>query len=203
MSDDPRDALAKDIFGEDESGPTRQMRQYAYEERVIKRVFAESGVTPRGGWGYFVNQSREMIGVPKLSFQWFNQVFSFPGVLCGSHIGCIGRVKDKTTNQTRKFYAYEMTLTDLIKPAQQNKLIKAISKQLYKLDIDNRQKFVFCFRIVRTWFCAHNLRSQASDSWDKPAWRFQISTYADGNWLFVEPLAGLCQGIPAAEWFNV
>lgn len=187
MSDDPRDALAKDIFGEDESGPTRQMRQYAYEERVIKRVFAESGVTPRGGWGYFVNQSREMIGVPKLSFQWFNQVFSFPGVLCGSRIG----------------YMHELTLPDMIKPPQRNKMLKRIAKQLYKKDIDSRQKFVFCFPIVRTLFCAHNLRSQAPDSWDKPTWRFQISTYADGNWLFVEPLAGLCQGIPAAEWFNV
>lgn len=186
MSDDPRDAIAKDIFGEDESGPTRQMRQYAYEERVIKRVFAESGITPRGGWGYFVNQSREMIGLPKLSFQWFNQVFSFPGILCGSRIG----------------YMHELTLPDMVKPPQRNKMLKRIAKQLYKKDIDSKQKFVFCFPVVRTIFCAHNLRSQAPESWDKPTWRFQISTCADGNWLFVEPLAGLCQGIPAAEWFN-
>lgn len=188
MSDDPRDALAKDIFGEDESGPSRQMRQYAYEERVIKRVFAGSGVTPRGGWGYFVNQSREMIGVPKLSFQWFNQVFSFPGVLCGA------RLK----------YLHKLTLTDMIKQPHRNQIVKRVGKHLYKQDINiQRQKFVFCFPVVRTLFCAHNLRSQSPDSWDKPSWRFQIATYAAGNWLFVEPLAGFCQGVPASEWFNV
>lgn len=191
MSDDPRDALAKDIFGEDESAPSRQMRQYAYEERVIKRVFAASGVTPRGGWGYFVNQSREMIGVPKLSFQWFNKVFSFPGILAGSRMG----------------YMHELTLTDMIRPPQRNKMMKRISKQLYKADIGPTQKFVFCFPVVRTLFCAHNLRSQTPDSWDHPEWRFQIATNMSGEgcneWLFIEPLAGLCQGIPAAEWFNV
>lgn len=192
MSDDPRDALAKDIFGEDESGPTRQMRQYAYEERVIKRVFAESGVTPRGGWGYFVNQSREMIGVPKLSFQWFNQTFRFPGVLCGRRIA----------------YMHQLTLPDMIKPPSRNKMLKRIAKQLHKLDIDSaKQKFVFCFPVVRTLFCAHNLRSQAPEAWENPTWRFQIATTLNGEgcseWMFIEPLSGLCQGIPAAEWFNV
>lgn len=187
MSDDPRDALAKNIFG-DEAGTTRQMRQYAYEERVIKRVFAGSGITPRGGWGYFVNQSREMIGVPKLSFQWFNSTFQFPSILCGKRIP----------------YMHELTLVDLIKPSHRHKIWKRVLGEVYKIDIDiSRQKFAFCFPVVRTLFCAHNMRSQTAESWDKTDWRFQISMQADGNWLFVEPLATLCRGIPAAEWFDV
>lgn len=188
MTYDPRDELAKHLFDEDDDNSTiKQLRQYAYEERVIKRVFTESGVAPKSGWGRYVNQSREVIGFPKLCFQWFNNNFRFPGQLCGKRI-------------TRM---HELTLTDLIKPPARNKMFKRVLSNLHKLEINlQKRKFVFCFPVVRTLFCVHNLRCQESASWDRVDWRLQIATQSDGVWLFVEPLASFCRGLPADEWFE-
>ena len=189
MSKDPRDELAKHLFDEDSDASTiKQLRQYSYEERVINRVFTESGVAPKSGWGRYVNESREIIGIPKLCFHWFNTTFSFPAQLCGK----------------RLTHMHELTLPDVIKQPNKNKMLKRVLSNLYKLDISaQKQKFVFCFPIVRTLFCVHNLRSQDSSSWDRVDWRFQIAMQHDGVWLFVEPLASFCRGLPASDWFNV
>lgn len=186
MPDDPRDALAEELFGDKRNDTAaRQIRQLSYEERVIKRVFAESGIAPLQGWWPYIRQSEAVVGVPKLSFQWFNESFSrFPGVLCGKKLP----------------YMHEITMKQLMQPAPNNTLIKRVMKHLQQLN--NPRHFVFCFPVVRRIYCAHNLTSQTTDTWHNDRWRAQVAMRADDQWLFVEPLGPMCRDINPMTWFE-
>ncbi len=161
----------------------RSMRQLAYEERVIKRVFADCGIK-MNGWGRFANECREMTGQDKLNFKWFNRAFTrFPGTLCGRRIPGL----------------HELTLPDLFKPRKSNRLVRAISKALKRYEVDPQEDgFVFVFPVVRTSFCAHvisNLKAPDRISW-RMAW--EDASITD---MTVEPVNGLCRAI-GADWFE-
>jgi hypothetical protein len=186
MSDDLRDQLAADLFNDNDSERKRLFR-YAYEERIIKRIFAAGGVTPKGGWGRYVNQSRQIIGHPHLSFVWFNQTFSFPGQLCGDRVP----------------YMYKMTPKDFVVPPSKNQYIKRVLRKLLAAQLPgDRQKFVFCFPVVKTMFCLHNLKAHGPESWENDEPRCQTCFYENGSWLFMEKLDTLARGIPPADWFT-
>lgn len=115
----------------------RAVSQLAYEERTIKRAFKESGVRVNG-WGRLVNECRAATGKDKLNFDWFNAAFpafrAAHGVLCGARIPKL----------------HEITFADLFKPAEKNRLVRAISRRAPDAP------FVFVFPVVRTMFVAHS-----------------------------------------------
>lgn len=153
----------------------RAQRQLGFEERCIKRVFSECGIKING-WGRFVNECREATGHDKLTFQWFNQRFrSFPGVLSGKRIPRL----------------HELTLLDLFKPAEKNRLVKAVAKGLTNFCATN---FVFMFPITRTMFVAHDREPSSTD--ERVVW----SAFADPP-LFVEPSKHFFQAI-GRDWFE-
>lgn len=141
---DPRDQFFGDLFNENSHGAEaiREQRQLAFEERIIKRVFRECGIKI-SGWGRFVNECREITGHDKLNFSWFNSEFQyFPGVLCGRRIPRL----------------HELTISDLFKLPKngKNRLCAAVIKNLHRLEVNTDRKFIMCFPVVRTMFCAHN-----------------------------------------------
>lgn len=118
----------------------RAQRQLAYEERVIKRVFSECGIKING-WGRFVNECREVTGHDRLNFQWFNNRFrGFPRLAARR----IPRL-------------HELTMHDLFKPLERNRLLKAVVKALHRAELSIDTRFIFVFPVVRMSFCAHNV----------------------------------------------
>ena len=175
-----------DNLRDDTGGPAemlRAIRQLAYEERVIKRIFADCGIKMTG-WGRFANECREMTGKDKLNFAWFNKAFPrFPGTLCGRRIPGL----------------HELTLHDLFRPLKTNRLVKALSKGLKRYDLDaTEDDFVFVFPVVRTSCCAHAIPHLKAP--DRLSWRL---AWGDTSWpdLVVEPVSGMCRAI-GAEWFE-
>jgi hypothetical protein len=153
----------------------RVQRQLAYEERCIKRVFTECGIKING-WGRYANRCREATGRDRLNFQWFNQEFQqFPGTLSGKRIP----------------YLHELTLLDLFKPAEKNRLGKAISKGLTDFRATN---FVFMFPVTRTMFVAHRHEPSSTDN------RIVWSAFAEPT-LFVEPSKAFFHAV-GREWFE-
>ncbi len=159
---------------------TRTQRQFAFEERVIKRAFTECGIK-FGAWGKLVNQCRDETGIHRLHFNWFNANYQFPARLCGRRIPRL----------------HELTMRDLFKPSSQNRLFKAITKNLYKQEVDSHKAFVFVFPIVRKMFCAHNLDSDVVSGTDSVSWKLKT---ADGHRLIVEPTESLFNSV-GSEWF--
>ncbi|NDD53143.1 hypothetical protein EBZ39_04550 [bacterium] len=173
-----RDQFFDNIFNEtgDAAAAIRLQRQLAYEERVIKRVFTECGIKINS-WGRLVNECRNETGVPKLSFRWFNSSTRFPVRLCG-----------------RRFPGmHELTIADLFKPAEKNRLFKAIVKNLHKQEIDATKGFVFVFPVVRTMYCAHNVLGAQSVG---PRWTMHLENAI----LTVEPTASFFKCV-GSEWF--
>lgn len=153
----------------------RAQRQLAYEERVIKRVFSECGIKING-WGRYANRCREATGQDRLNFEWFNQAFrGFPGVLGGKRIPGL----------------HELTLLDLFKPAEKNRLVRAVKRGLNDVCDSN---FVFVFPVTRTTFVAHDREPSSTD--DRIVW----SAFADPP-LFVEPSKHFFKAI-GTEWFE-
>lgn len=153
----------------------KTQRQLSFEESVIKKAFTLGGVKVRS-WGMLVNQCRQETGMPKLNFNWFNSNYRFPVRLCGK---CIPKI-------------YDLTIMDLFKPADKNRLFKAILKALYKQEVDTRAGFAFAFPVVRTLMCAHNVLGLESSG---PRWTM---TREDGI-LLVEPAQSFFQSI-GSEW---
>jgi hypothetical protein len=176
------DNLRSDTGGSAEA--LRAMRQLAYEERVIKRVFAECGIK-MNGWGRFANECREMTGHDKLNFEWFNRAFPrFPGTLCGRRIPGL----------------HELTLHDIFKPRKSNRLAKAIFKGLHRYGLDPQDgSFVFVFPVVRTSFCAHALSRLNAP--ERVSWHMSWAD-AGAAGMTVEPTSGLGRAI-GSEWFEV
>jgi len=138
---DAREDFFDKVFGDQQQAAINVVRQLAFEERVIKRVFTDCGQKP-AGWGRLANLCRAATGEVKLNFAWFNSEFSrFPGVLCGKRIP----------------YMHKIALLDLFKLKNKNRLVRAISKELNTQEINEARPFVFAFTIVKTLFVAHNL----------------------------------------------
>lgn len=188
-----RDEFFENLFNETTPAAEdiRALRQLAYEERVIKRVFSECGIRV-SSWGRFALESRSMTGEVKLNFRWFNSSSSchgFPATLCGRRIP----------------HLHNISLPKLFKPAGQNALIKAVAKTLTAASIqpEKKQKYLCVFPIIKTPFCAHNLtgagyqRPQNIDS----RMQFVMQYGAEGEHMFIEPLKSFCDAI-GTDWFS-
>ena len=171
------DNLHSDAGGSSEA--LRALQQLAYEERVIKRVFADCGIKING-WGRFANQCRDITGKDKLNFEWFNQNFRhFPGTLCGARVPGL----------------HKLTMADLFKP-RNNRLVKMVAKALHKNGLDvETDSFVFVFPVIRTPFCAHSVTNLKAP--DRVCWQMTLEDAA----LTVEPVNGFCRAI-STEWFE-
>lgn len=157
----------------------KRIRQLAYEERVIKRVFTECGAAP-SSWGKIAVACRNATDSTKLHFDWFNSAYSFPGTLCGSRIP----------------YIHKITLPELFKPTNKNRLIKALSKQLAARDLHaTRDSYVFVFPLIKTAFCAHSLSSAGYEAINEPRSQVLFKIPGERRPLFIEPLKQLCKAI--------
>lgn len=178
-----RDSFFDNLRNEDtvQSELRRQQRQLAYEERIIKRVFAECGIKVTG-WGLMANMCRRETGQDKLNFNWFNQGFrGFPGRLCGRRIPKL----------------HELTFQELAKPLEKNRLAKAVAKALAKDEVELEDgPWVFVFPVVRTFFCAHNL------NYAVPGTAFNVRDSDNRLMLSVSPSANLFQMI-GKDWFEL
>jgi hypothetical protein len=122
-----------------------------------------------------------MTGHDKLNFSWFNSTYTdFPAVLCGRRIPKL----------------HELTLQDLFKSpvTGKNRLCQAISKNLYRQEVDSTRSFIFVFPVVRTMFCAHNLSVDASGL-TRITWNLQFEKMP----MTVETTATVFQAV-GAEW---
>ncbi|NBT75184.1 hypothetical protein EBZ80_24715 [bacterium] len=182
---DPRDQFFGELFSNDSQGAEaiRFQRQLAFEERIIKRVFKECGISV-SGWGRYANECRNMTGHDKLNFSWFNSTFQrFPGILCGRRIPRL----------------HEITLADLLKISSngKNRLCSAIAKSLHRDEIDSSRRFIFCFPVVRTMFCAHNYETEDINQ-PRVSWRLNLGQGTRP--LVVEPTA-MFFGTVGSDWF--
>jgi hypothetical protein len=164
----------------------RRLRQMAYEERIIKRVIAMCGVNV-SSWGRLALMCREVTDEKKLHFDWFNEQYGsrFPGRLAGKRIP----------------YVHDITLPELFKPANKNKLIRKLAAAFALYDIDPLQdRYLFTFPLIKTQFCAHTLNLEPADL-DQ---NFQFSLMMSGakRPIIIEPLKNACAAI-GSEWFTV
>lgn len=173
------DNLRRDDTPEDNA--VRAQRQLSYEERVIKRVITECGAKT-SSWGLLANHCRRATGEVKLNFNWFNQTFKqFPGELIGRRIPRL----------------HELTIQDLFKPSAQNRLVKAIIKNVRRAGVDPAaSRYFFVFPVVRTSFCAHNLKN-LEGAGDHAIWSCQTD---DNSRITVEPTRSLFAEL-GHDWF--
>ena len=161
------------------SDEIRALRQLAFEERVIKRVFSECGVK-MSGWGRLANECREKTGQHKLNFAWFNNspsFGSFPAWLSGARIAKI----------------HELQLSDLFKPMAGNRLVRALARGLQRDEsIPLDDDFAFVFPITRKMFVAHNMGIVARDSGVR--WLIRDAEQSPPL-LVVEPIWSFCRAI--------
>lgn len=143
-----RDQFFSHIFDEnsDAAEASREQKQLAFEERVIKRLFRECGIKIVS-WGRLVNECREISGQPVLNFRWFNSSFKFPAVLCGKRL-YTGR---------RGPALADLVLRDLLKPPDKNRAAKLISRVIADQGVNDDDFFVFVFPVAHKMFCAHNM----------------------------------------------
>jgi hypothetical protein len=185
-----RDEFFNNLFNEatPAAEDIKALRQLAYEERVIKRVFTECCIRPQS-WGRIANQSRELTGANKINFCWFNTAYgaSFPAKLCGKRIP----------------YLYQLRLADIYKPVKQNRLVKAVLKALAVLEINPaKESFLLVFPLIKTPFCAHSIRGAGYDDPAEGDTRGQLLFRVSGmRPLFIEPLKTACRAI-GSEWYT-
>ncbi len=185
-----REEFFDNLFGDSTPAAEdiKRLRQLAYEERVIKRVFTECGIR-MNGWGRLANDCRDKTEQHKLNFSWFNATYNaFPAILIGRRVP----------------YMHKIVLPDLFKPAPKNRLVKAIAKELARNEIDiAKDRYVFVFPIVKTAFCAHSL-SRFGEERPADGFRsqFVLRPSGDTRLLIVEPLKTLCNAI-GSEWYSV
>lgn len=176
-----RDEFFDNLFNENAPAAEdlKKLRQLAYEERVIKRVFTECGAAPNS-WGKLAVACKRATDSPKLNFSWFNEAYSFPGTLCGSRVP----------------YLHKITLPELFKTGGKNRLIRAVAKQLANYDIDGaKQSFVFVFPLIKTAFCAHSLVIAGHELIEDSRAQLVFRPSRTDRPLFIEPLKSLCQAI--------
>lgn len=150
-----RDNFFDSVFNSDEA---QSFPALSYEDRIVRRLFTECGVVPRS-MGRLVNICRDETGEPKLSFQWFNNYFSFPARLCGARIGYCGtRV---VSGERQKRSMYQLDLSDVFRP-KKNLFLRAVLEKLADNDIDlasAARPFIFVFPVRRKMYCVHNYGS--------------------------------------------
>ena len=157
----------------------KRIRQLAYEERVIKRIFTECGAAP-SSWGKLAVACRQATDSTKLHFGWFNAAYAFPGKVCGNRIP----------------YIHKITLPDLFKPVNKNRLLRSISKQLAEFEIvPTRDPYVFVFPLIKTAFCAHSLVTAGHEPINEPRSQMLFKLPGNNRPLFIEPLKQLCKAI--------
>lgn len=172
-----RDNFFGNLRGEGESNETlRFQQQLAYEERCIKRVFTECGVKI-SNWGRFANESREVTGQDRITFDWFNGRFrSFPGTLLGKRIPGL----------------HELTLLDLFKANKPSRLVRAVAKALGNT---GQERFVFMFPVTRTMFVASDIQPE------RRVTRVSLVAAGGDHPLYVEPSKTFFAAV-GAEWFT-
>ena len=118
-----RDQFFNNLFDDDKFN-----YQQSYENRAVRRVITECGITPVS-WGKLVNQCRDETGLPYFSFHWFNGFFpDFPAKLCGKRIGWCGKILDGSGGY-KKVGLYELPLHEILRP-KNNLLLRSISNNL-------------------------------------------------------------------------
>lgn len=180
-----RDQFFSNLFDEnsEQAAASREQKQLSFEERVIKRVFRECGIKINS-WGRFANDCRDVTGQLGLNFRWFNSSFKFPATLCGKRI-YTGRSGTKL---------YELTIRDLLKPPEKNRVLKIVSRILHDQGISDDDFFVFVFPVVGTMFCAHNLSVEGT-----PGTR--LSFQLPNDLIYIEATATLFSAV-GAEWWE-
>lgn len=187
---DERDQFFQNVFDQNgrSAAETKFQRQLSFEDRCVRRIFRECGISPP--LGQFVRICRDQTGYPELSFNWFQQQFDFPARLGGKRITYVGK------RNNAPLYLYQLSIVDLFntKSATSNLLVRAISKAMWSGDMDGEQPFVFMFPIVRKMFCAHNLdlaKPNDTDA-DKPCMRahFTLEKFR----MTIEPSESLFAG---------
>ncbi len=191
---DERDQFFQNIFDPNGANAesTKFQRQLSFEDRCVRRVFAECGVKPL--FGPLTKLCRAATGYPELSFNWFCSEFSFPAQLCGKRITYVGK------RNGAPVYLYQLGIQDLFH-AGSNMLARAIAKAIWAGDVDTEQPFIFMFPIVRKMFCAHNLdirrRPPAEDEEPILQWSFIRGNVR----LIVEPSKTLFAAV-GNEWYQ-
>lgn len=168
----------------------KRLRQLAYEERVIKRIFTYCGIR-LPSWGRLANLCRAATGEKKLNFEWFNTEYgsAFPGRLSGKRIP----------------YVHNITLTELFKPVKKHKLLRRLSPALDAAGINAlADAYLFVFPLVRTPFCVHTLSTVADAAPGQPDQRLQLVFNLPNakRTIFVEPLEAVSKTI-GPEWFPI
>lgn len=187
--DDARNAFFDNLFNETTPAAEdiKALRQLAYEERVIKRVFKECGVAP-SSWGPLARDCRDKTDQVKLNFNWFNATYSrFPCQLVGKRIP----------------FLHKVTLVDLFKPAAKNRIVRAISKALVEKDINAAtDNYLLVFPIIRTPFCAHSLMRVGIEPPETDQ-RIQVLIRVSGvvKPMIIEPLKSFGNAL-GGEWFS-
>jgi len=187
-----RDEFFDNLFNETTPAAEdiKALRQLAYEERVIKRVFSECGIRIPS-WGRIAIESRNVTGETKINFRWFNSIeagHNFPAKLCGKRIP----------------HLHSLTLPKLFKPVGQNALVKAVAKTLNFAGLDpDKTKYVCVFPLIKTPFCAHNLTNAGYQNPQNIDHRMQLmarygATHAH---MFIEPLKSFCDAL-GPDWFT-
>jgi hypothetical protein len=185
-----RDQFFNNLFDDDKFN-----YQQSYENRAVRRVITECGITPVS-WGKLVNQCRDETGLPYFSFHWFNGFFpDFPAKLCGKRIGWCGKILDGSGGY-KKVGLYELPLHEILRP-KNNLLLRSISNNLEQFEVADDEKFVFLFSLARKMFCAHNLAVEADGSQPSIRWLFQH----EGRSLTVEASASFFKAL-GSEWYQ-
>lgn len=201
-----RDNFFNAIFsgGESDSFPA-----LSFENRIVRRVFSECGISPR--MGVLVNRCRAETGAPHFSFDWFNENFpEFPGVLSGARIGYCGTRVVSGVREKRNLY--QLDFSDLFR-AKKNLFIRALADNLHKknISVDSVSPFIFVFPVRRKMYCAHNfgqplfptvLSSETVDDPSPPQTDVVLSVYlSQQNRLTVQPTAAVFGGI-GGNWYS-
>lgn len=166
----------------------KRLRQLAYEERVIKRIFSYCGIRV-SGWGRLVNLCRAATDEKKLNFAWFNSEYGneFPGVVSGKRIP----------------YVHNIPFAELFKPAKKNKLLRRLSPALDAAHINAiNDTYLFVFPLIRTPFCVHTLRSalEINPNAAEDRLQFVFNLPNAKRPIVIEPLKTVCEAI-GASWF--
>jgi len=185
-----RDEFFENLFNETTPAAEdiKALRQLAYEERVIKRVFTECGIQP-ASWGFMAKNCRDATGQVKLNFDWFNSAYpGFPCPLIGKRIP----------------FLHKVTLVDLFKPTAKNRLVKAISKALIEKNVNTvKDNYLLVFPIVKTAFCAHSLLRSGMTEPETGDQRCQILIRVSGvKPIIIEPLKSFCRAI-GGDWASM
>lgn len=190
---DARDQFFKNIFDANgaDAETTKFQRQLSFEDRCVRRIFRECGVSP--AMGALKNACRAYSGHDDFSFQWFNDQFcQFPARLCGKRVSYVGKRNDKP------LYLHQLTIADLFQP-NNNLLLRVVSRITQEFGVNTERPFICMFPIVRRMFCAHNLDLENRVSGAKEESRLQWSLFRGNVRLFVESSQSLFSTI-GSEW---